>query len=119
MAKVSDKGIYSRIAQSNTNTDPVAVIIANQAEWIQVVAIASTPNSGAKLALTGSPSLLVDDMVVLKDQNGVAITLDLNDPTILKLSDVSVDKIVFTPSGLTAGTYKVIVTYIAEAMEKG
>lgn len=118
MPKIYQKCLFKRVGQSLSNTDVVTVNVADPAQWIQVVAIASNPNAGATLSVQASPSTQVTDIIPVKNQYGVAVTLDLNNPVFVKLNDISIDNLVFTPSGLTTGTYKVIVSYVAEYMEK-
>lgn len=117
MPKIVEKNLYNTVATAATNTTAVSVAVPTPAQWIQVIAIATTPNSGATLAITASPAG-TDDNVTLRDQNGVAITLDLYTPNFIKLGDLSVDKLTFTPSGLSAGGYKVIVDSVYEFMGK-
>lgn len=118
MPKIYQKCLFKRVGQSVSNTDAVTVDIADPALWIQVVAIASNPNAGAKLVVSAAPSTKVTDTIALKDSYGVPVTLDLYSPTFVKLDDISVDNLIFTPTGLTTGTYKVIVSSIGEYMEK-
>lgn len=117
MPKIVEKTLYNTVVTAATNTTVSSVDVPSPAQWIQVIAIATTPNAGATLAISASPTGTTDN-VVLRDQNGVAITLDLNAPNFIKLGDLSIDKLTFTPSGLTAGGYKVVVDSIYEFMGK-
>ena len=111
------KNIQNALYTAVGNTDVVVADINTLAQWIQIVAIADTPNSGATLNVQFSAPL-VSDYLQLKDENGVNIAIDLNSSNIVKLADISVDSLKFTPSGLTTGGYRVAITTVSEMMNK-
>ena len=98
--------IKSVLYTSPDNTTSITSDINVLATWIQIVAIATTPNSGATLNVLYSPPM-VDDYLQLKDENGINITIDLNSTGILKLTDIAVDSLRFVPITLTGTDFKV------------
>lgn len=119
MAKILQiqKEIKNTLLESTSNTDSVTADVNTLAQWIQVVGVASTPNSGAVLNVLYSPPIL-GSFFQLLDEDGAAVTIDLNSTDIIKLNDISIDQLKFVPSNLSAGTYKVVVSVISEIMNK-